>query len=373
MKKVAIFLINLKGGGAERVVSYLLNEGFKGFEFHLILLKKEIDYQLPQKENIKIVDLGNYFGSKYLNVLAIPFLAQRLKKYLVENKIPTILSLLNRPNIISCILKKNGWGGKVIISERIDPVAYYNSVPFGFFMIGLIKRYYSYADVVTVISKGIAHSLKKLGISDCKVIYNPIYISQQSSKKRPANKPFTFINIARLYQQKNHALLLNAFAELKNEDCKLIVVGKGKLLDSLKKLSIKLRIEGKVNFAGYQSNVESYLENADCFVFSSDFEGLGNAIIEALNAGLPVISTDCPYGPREILAPDTDESLLIKDHIEFARYGILTPIKKIHHLADAMREIMNNEALRKKYRDLAPVRTADFDIKKIKKEYFDLF
>jgi N-acetylgalactosamine-N,N'-diacetylbacillosaminyl-diphospho-undecaprenol 4-alpha-N-acetylgalactosaminyltransferase len=373
MKKIAVFIINLRGGGAERIVSYLLNEGYKEFEFHLILFSKEMDYPLPQSENIKIIELGKYIGSKYLSILAIPYLAYKLKKYLVKNNIQTILSLLNRPNIISCYLKKHGWKGKVIISERADSVTYYKSLYFGSFIIGLIKWYYPYADIISVISKGIAHNLKTLGIHNCKVIYNPIPISWQSPKQQLPKKYFTFINIARLEQQKNHKLLLNAFAKLKNENCKLVMVGQGRLMDSLKNLSIKLGIENKVNFAGFQSNIESYLEDADCFVFTSDFEGLGNVLIEALNAGLPIISTDCPYGPREVLAPDTDERVLIQDHIEQARYGLLTPVRSMDHLVDAMRKMMADDSLRNKYHELALERASDFDIKKIARQYFEMF
>ena len=373
MKKIAVFLINLRGGGAERVVSYLLNEGHKEFEFHLILFNKEIEYSLPKSENIKIFELGKCLGSKYLSILAIPYLAYKLKKYLIKNDVQTILSLLNRPNIISCYLKKRGWKGKVIISERADSVAYYNSLYFGPLIIGLIKKYYPYADVVTVISKGISHSLKKLGISNCKVIYNPIPISQTSYKSRPPNQPFTFINIARLEKQKNHVLLLKAFAELKNENCKLVILGQGRLLGSLKNLSAELGIYEKVQFTGFQSNIKSYLKNADCFVFSSDFEGLGNVLIEALNAGLPIISTDCPHGPREILAPHTDERLLIQDHIELGLYGLLTPVRNIRFLAEGMKTMMTDEFLRDKYRKLATERASDFDIKKISKQYFELF
>ena len=259
MKKIAIFLINLRGGGAERVVSYLVNEGYKNFEFHIILFNKKLDYPVPQSKNIKIIGLGKYIGSKYLSILAIPYLAIKLKKYLVKNDIQTLLSLLNRPNIISCYLKKNGWKGKVIISERADSVAYYSSLFFGSFIIVLIKKYYPYADVVTVISKGIFQTMKTLGISNCKLIYNPIPISQPSSKQRPANQPFTFINIARLEKQKNHVLLLKAFAELKNKNCKLVILGQGSLLNSLKNLSAELGIQGRVQFAGFQSNIQFYV------------------------------------------------------------------------------------------------------------------
>tara|TARA_B100000686_G_scaffold324428_1_gene380101 strand:- start:3928 stop:5049 length:1122 start_codon:yes stop_codon:yes gene_type:complete len=373
MKKIAIFLISLRGGGAERVVSYLLNEGYKEFEFHLILFNKKIEYPIPESKNIKIMELGKYIGSKYLSILAIPYLAFKLKNYLLQNDVQTILSFLNRPNLISCYLKKNGWKGKVIISERADSVAYYNSLFFGSFIIGLIKNYYPFADVVTVISKGISHTMKNLGISNCKLIYNPIPISKPSSKKRPANQPFIFINIARLEKQKNHVLLLKAFAELKNTNCKLVILGQGKLLNSLKNLSTELGIQGKVQFAGFQSNIKSFLENADCFVFSSDFEGLGNVLIEALNAGLPIISTDCPHGPREVLAPNTNECLLVEDRIELADYGILTPAGSIKFLADAMQIMMTDELLRDKYRGLAPERASYFDIKKISKQYFELF
>lgn len=371
--KVAIFLISLRGGGAERIVSYLLNEGYKEFEYHLILLKKEIAYQFPLTNKIKIVELKNNPDSKYLGTLVIPYLARKLKNYLVENNIQTMLSLLNRPNIIACYVKKLGWKGKLIISERADPIAYYNSIPFGFFIIRLIKRYYNFADVITSISKGIASSLKSLGVKDCTVIYNPIYISKRPPKKLLSETPFTFINIARLEQQKNHAMLLTAFSELKNEDCKLVIVGKGKLLGKLKNLSRKLGIDNKVFFVGYQPNVESYLSRSDCFVFSSDFEGLGNAIIEALNEGVPVISTDCPCGPREILAPDTEENVLIKDHIELTRYGFLTPVGSSTHLAEAMRKIMEDKALRIRCEKLAVERANSFDVKIIARQYFDLF
>ena len=373
MKKIAVFLINLRGGGAERVVSYLINEGYKEFEFHLILFNKEIEYSLPKSEKIKIIELGKYVGSKYLSILAIPYLAYKLKKYLVKNEVQTVLSLLNRPNIISCYLKKHGWKGTVIISERADSVAYYNSISFGSLIVGLIKKYYPYADVVTVISKGISHSLKTFGISNCKVIYNPIPLSKPSPKNRTANQPFTFINIARLEKQKNQGLLLKAFAELKNEYCKLVIVGQGRLLSSLKNLSAELGVHEKVQFTGFQSNIKPYLKNADCFVFSSNFEGLGNALIEALNAGLPIISTDCPYGPREILAPNTDECRLVQDHIEFAKYGLLTPVKNIQIFSDAMKIMMSNDSLREKYQELAHERASDFDIKKISKQYFQLF
>jgi N-acetylgalactosamine-N,N'-diacetylbacillosaminyl-diphospho-undecaprenol 4-alpha-N-acetylgalactosaminyltransferase len=373
MNKVAIFIISLRGGGAERIVSYLLNEGFKKFEFHLILLRKEIDYLLPQTDNIKVVELGGEGRSKIMNLLRIPILARKLKKYLEVNNIKTILSLLERANIIACYAKKIGWRGKLIISERADTITYYHSVPFGLLMIGLVKKYYRLADIVTVISKGIACSLKALGIGDCKVIYNPVNLSPDSYSEKPAGDPFTFISIGRLEPQKNQALLLRAFAGLDNKTCRLVVIGKGPLLGRLKRMSAALGIHDRVSFMGFQPDVKSWLERSDCLVLSSDYEGFGNVIVEALNSSVAVISTDCHYGPREILAPDTDIDTVIKDNIEMARYGILTPVKNIACMTHAMMLMMTNNDIMNKYRKLGSLRAADFGINKIMRQYFGLF
>ena len=373
MKKVAIFTLSLRGGGAERIVTYLLKEGFRDFEFHLILLRKEIDYNLPRIDNLKIFELDNREHSKFIGVLKIPALAKKLKKYLLDNNIETLLTLLTRANLIACFAKRNGWKGKLIISERADTIAYYKTVRFGSFMIWLVKNYYRNADVVTAISKGIASSLKTLGIHNCKVIYNPIDTSVAEPNNYKTHIPFTFINVARMDPQKNQELLLRGFAELRDQNCKLIILGKGNLNNRLKRITLKLKIKNRVIFAGFQSDVRSWLEKSDCLVLSSDYEGLGNVILEALNFGVPVISTDCPYGPREILAPKTDTDSLIKDYIEMGHYGILTPIKNINSMAEAMEEMMSNSALRNKYSKLGLERVLDFDIKKIAKQYFDLF
>ena len=373
MKKIAIFTLSLRGGGAERIVTYLLREGFRDFEFHLILLRKEIDYSLPQIDNLRIFELDGREDSKFIGVLKIPFLAKKLKKYLLDNNIQTLLTLLTRANLIACFAKRYGWKGKLIISERADTIAYYETVRFGSFMVWLVKKYYQEADVVTAISKGIASSLKTLGIQNCKVIYNPIDTSVKQPNNYKTHIPFTFINVARMDPQKNQELLLRGFAELRDQNCKLIILGKGKLQNRLKKLASKLKIKNRVEFAGFQTDVKSWLKKSDCLVLSSDYEGLGNVIIEALNSGIPVISTDCRFGPREILAPETDIHASITDHIETGRYGILTPIKNVNWMAEAMKEMIANSALRDKYSKQGLERVLDFDIKEIAKQYFDLF
>ena len=371
MKKVAIFINSLRGGGAERIVSYLLNEGCEEFEFHLIILENVIEYNIPE-DKIKIFQVEARTTPGYINVFKIPYLAKKLHRYLRENNIDTLFSLLNRPNLISCRVRKLGWQGKIIISERVDTIAYYKTRMLGFLMLRMVKKYYPLADKVTVISAGIADSLKQLGIKDCKVIYNPVHVNSEKLQSQKKNTLFTFINVARFDEQKNHRLLLESFARMSNKDSRLVLLGKGKLQHSLEKLAKQLHIEDRVEFPGFQRNVNEHLQRSDCFVFSSDFEGLGNVIIEALNNGIPVISTDCPHGPREILDPET-KGKIITNEIDLAKYGILVPVKRADLLAAAMDKMYADATLRDNYARLSLERVKDFDIKKIAREYFDIF
>jgi N-acetylgalactosamine-N,N'-diacetylbacillosaminyl-diphospho-undecaprenol 4-alpha-N-acetylgalactosaminyltransferase len=301
------------------------------------------------------------------------FLAKKLRKYLEKNKIDTLFSLLSRPNIISCHVKKMGWPGKVIISERVDTLAYYKTLRLGFVMLWFVKKFYPYADQVTVISAGIAVSLRKLGIKECKVIYNPVHLTGLTYESLVNKDPvFTYINVARFEEQKNHKLLLEAFARVKNTDSRLLLLGKGVLQPALEDLASGLNIRDRVDFAGFNPNVNEILQKCHCFVFSSDYEGLGNVIIEALNNGVPVVSTDCPHGPREILDPG-NFGKVVTDEIDLAEYGILVPVKRADLLAQAMDLIYTDAAMREKYAKLSLERVRDFDIKKISREYFDIF
>ena len=156
-----------------------------------------------------------------------------------------------------------------------------------------------------------------------------------------------------------------------------IISGRGVLIPFTSQILKKFRIENleltdKVYLLGKKENPFAYISKADCFVFASNHEGFPNVLVEALACGLPIISTDCQSGPREILAPDRDVNFQLKEEIELAEYGILTPIKNLDKLQEAMNLMINNESLRKKYQDKAKQRANDFRIDKIIKQYEEI-
>ena len=214
------------------------------------------------------------------------------------------------------------------------------------------------------------------------VINNPIDIDRVETLSsynsdisiKPFNDTFTFINVARFKEQKNHALLIQAFSYLsKYADVYLVLIGEGELMENSKKQCIELKISEKVQFLGFDNNPYKYLIKADCFVLTSDYEGFPNVIVEALACGLPVISTDCSSGPREILAPNSDVSNKLTDKIELQEFGILTPVGNEDLLLEAMKVIINNPDIKRSYMIKSKKRALDFESGVIIKQFNKLF
>jgi len=127
-----------------------------------------------------------------------------------------------------------------------------------------------------------------------------------------------------------------------------MILGEGELLGELMQLSHTLEVADKVVFAGWQQNPFRYLATADLFVLSSHYEGFPNALLEAMALGLPVISTDCPTGPAELL--------------DGGRYGLLVPPDNPDELANAMLSLVRSEAQRQRYARLSVERAASFSL-----------
>ena len=193
-------------------------------------------------------------------------------------------------------------------------------------------------------------------------IYNPTYRTKIASDEDLGKKYGKYIlSVARLEEPKDFITLIEAYNKLSNDikkEYNLVIVGDGPDREKIKNRIEKLNLNKKVFMVGAQSDVDTYYQHADLFVLSTKSEGLGMVIIEAMGNGCPVISTDAPYGPRDILGSND--------------YGILCPVGDSEKMSVAIEELLNDKQKRKKFIEKGLVRYKDFEIDTIMKQFYDL-
>ena len=372
-KNLSILIYSLAGGGAERVVSILLYELQKEFNITLFLMNDTIFYEIPHDVKVVYLKKSNPTEGGIKKLLKLLFLAWEYKQ---SNKSDISLSFMNRPNYVNIIAKIFGMRSRIIVSERTAPSQEYSTNGIKDQVSKYLIRYlYPKADVIIANARGMEMDLiDNFGIKqNMKVINNPLDVDKILKKqKEPIDielKKFSFITVGRFFKQKNHKLLIEAMDIM---DANLYIIGDGELREEIETQIRELNLQDRVFLLGRKINPYKYLSKADCFVFSSDYEGFPNVLLEALVCGLPIISTDCQSGPREILAPDTDVGFKLKEGIEIAKYGILTPVEDKAHLQKAMHLIISNKRLRASYREKAWSRAKSFDKQIIVNEFIDI-
>lgn len=300
--KLYIFHPYSKIGGADTSISRLINN--LGPEY-------VIDFLCLGKNNLKL--------NKKIKILEIKssrtiFSFRKIRKYLIadkKNKYKKYIFLSNQnfANITSFIILINlRWIKKIFIERNhIDEFKYNKSLK-NFIIKILMKLLYKRADKIIGISKQLSLDLSKL--CDCKVqtIYNPAYdksIYKLQKKKNPIEKYKSMnilLNVARLEDQKDQITLLKAFKIVEKKfNLFLIIIGYGSKLYELKKYIKFNNLTNKVKIITNVSNPYNYFANSDLFVLTSRYEGFANVLVEAAMFNLPIISTNCNSGPREIL------------------------------------------------------------------------
>ncbi len=215
-----------------------------------------------------------------------------------------------------------------------------------------------HADACIAVSAGVAEDVARLagiGRDRIAVIHNPVELPAASDDGEGATVWGTdgarrVLTAGRLVPQKNHALLLEAFARLLDSvEARLVILGEGPLRAALERRAAELGIAHAVSLPGFLLHPWPVYAAADLFVLSSDFEGFGNVLVEALACGLPVVSTDCPSGPREIL--------------DDGAFGTLVPCGDAAALAEAMRRALTEghdpEKPKARAAGFTPARAAD--------------
>jgi N-acetylgalactosamine-N,N'-diacetylbacillosaminyl-diphospho-undecaprenol 4-alpha-N-acetylgalactosaminyltransferase len=359
--RIALFVYSLGPGGAERQVSLLARELAKEHEVTLVLVHERVFYEVPKGVEIVVLDRSSLHLRPIRKLLKLLPLAKRYAKLLSGKKIEVSISFMNRPNYINILAKMLfGAEAKVIASERGSVVHHHVGLE-GVVSKSLVRFLYPNADRVVTNSKGSARELEKvLGIEGVKTIYNMFDVDQilKLAREKPSRefKGFNFITVGRLDRGKNHRLLIRALKK-SGVDANLLLIGEGPLEEELRKFAKELGLEDRVHFLGKMNNPFCYLARSDAFVFGSTNEGFPNVLVEALACSLPVISTDCPWGPREILGKE---------------YGILVSNGDVEGMAEAMRRIYEDEGLRKSYSTIALKRAEDFSIERIMPSWREL-
>ena len=372
-KKVYILINTLGTGGAERVVSLLIQHWKNRYDITLVLLTNLIEYELP--ENITIVHLKQPFSENGIITLAkLPWIAWRYMKICNKGGADVSISFLKRPNYISAMSKGMGNKATIIISERchfsehlktFSPLQRRLSI-------FLTKKYYPKADKIITNSELMKIDLQtNFNIQGSyEMIPNPMDIGFMNAMKEVEvefadSEQFTFIHVGAFREQKNQKALILAFNKIKHLNIRLVLLGHRYLKEELKALVKEMKLDSRITFLDFDTNPFKYLSKSDCFVLPSKFEGFPNSLLEAMSCGLSVISTDCKSGPREILAPDTDPAYSLSEDIEIAEYGILVPVNNIDLLAKAMEKMATDSCLHQRMKEKAFARSLDFDSEKI--------
>jgi glycosyltransferase involved in cell wall biosynthesis len=350
---VALVLPSLGGGGAERVILRLAKVFLSyGYRVDIVLMKTEGELLSLVPVGIRLVEL------RCDRFRFVPFAFAR---YLRKERPDAVIANL-WPLTIMCAIGHRLARSKsriaVVYRAPLSPVPRHQSRGGRLFLRATLALSCRIADVSIAISCGVADDVARL--AGCrrdriKVIYNPVVMSTDRGPEDAEDiwddtQAKRVLSVGRLSVEKNQLLLLEAFSRvIKKMDARLVILGEGSLRGTLERKVAELGLERAVKLPGFSMTPAAAYNSADLFVLSSDYEGFGNVIVEALACGVPVVSTDCPSGPREILRG--------------GEYGALVPCGDPAALADAILQALASDhdtgKLKARASDFAPAKAAD--------------
>lgn len=337
-QRLAILTSSLGGGGAQRSMVKLAGGiADRGYRIDLVLGHADGHYAGEVHPSVRVVDLG---ARKM--VLSIPSLA----RYLRHERPRAMLSSLNHVNIVGLWARRlSRVPTRMVVSERNTlSQAKHGSWWRQRLRPHLIGRFYRWADAIVAVSEGVAGDLTTTtGLSPDRiaVIPNPIITPnvRRMAEETPDHpwlserEPPVVLAIGRLAPQKDFATLIAAFAKARGTSgARLLILGDGPERPNLESLARARGLQAEVGLPGWVNNPYPFLRHAALFALSSRWEGLPGVLIEALFCGVPIVATDCPSGPQEIL--------------EGGRHGRLVPVGDVDALAGAIQQGLAGEIAR---------------------------
>ncbi len=324
-KRAALFLPSLEGGGAERhLLSVAKGLVEHGFSVDMVLARAAGPFLPLLPPGVRLIDLQSK-----KTLASLPGLLEYLKSERPEAMLPSLNAI-----VTALVAKK-------FFAKDVRVVANYQSTfseemrhapRAGRAAMTALRLLLPTADAVVVASRGAAEDLTDRVPAvrgRTRVIWNAVDVPPRASVAAVPHPwfenpgPPIVLSVGRLDAGKDHRTLLKAFAEVRRRrPVRLVVLGEGPLRASLESLSRSLGVDGCVDFPGFQPNPYGYMARAQVFAFSSRFEGMPVVLLEALAFGTPVVSTDCPHGPAEIL--------------EEGRWGRLVPVGDWRSMAEAV-------------------------------------
>jgi len=349
---IAFFISSMGDGGAQRTVANLASElSRRGYDVDLLLIRAKGPYLQDLHHEIDVI---NFDSTRALTSVA------PLVKYLRQKRPNVLFSTLNYLNLVAI------WAGfisrtsvdVVIRSANIQSTGENRGrtrlIPH------LMRAFYPFADKHIALSQSVAEDVCRnygLDQEDISVIYNPAVTSDLFDEAtEPIDHPWfdsdfpVILGVGRLSEQKDFTTLIKAFDRVAcDQDARLVILGEGDKRSELDLLVDRLGLSDVVSMPGFMNNPYAYMSKADLFVLSSQWEGFGNVIVEAMACGTPVVCTNCPGGPSEILDDGT--------------YGPLVPVGDpemlANHIIEALKDPADDEILKQRAMEFSASSIAD--------------